>query len=568
MHIPFFSPRKPDEPLSWLTNLRQVTAADLLSGDSLATGTWQAMQENKNLAEQFMRDKSFLCAKAPLLGFPPKSQACSRLFTPLLKTLEGDLGVHQAALIACIHLLPAPTARALFLSLKPVPGYLDDEMLPIYLGTILMLSSWVSSCGGTSIDFPPIIRLLEAIGNMACEDLLPLTLVEQVLTAWGYQKNLAYELNKMRVQCRWYEAERLVRGLSTVLALPRVAGMAHDIFPSHKMGAAWKPCQYRIEQWRSPHLEPHRDALIYILKLDGPDFSSKCAATLGIDKCGKRFIKPWDLAPQAAQALNIGANHLHGAVDASALATAIVELGEALLAATWLHACPWSGEFLGMLPRVVDTREMWPGKTTPPSKAYVGWLETTVSHGIVGVPKVPQTKSLLDGRNPPPDPPAARRCSKKKKKKIRVVEDTDWVRRAEEDQMESGPSVAPTKRNKEVVLGSKPGGDERFLGAVLEEEDREVEVRSEARPPSRGKKSAVVTSKKKKAKGKGPGKIPAAADKKTTQAANTLARMRRDIQEIWEEVRTAVGRILDEPGDEEFCQFDVLSMIIEEEEEG
>jgi len=52
---------------------------------------------------------------------------------------------------------------------------------------------------------------------------------------------------------------------------------------------------------------------------------------------------------------------------------------------------------------------------------------------------------------------------------------------------------------------------------------------------------------------------------KMKRAANTLARMRRDIQEEWKEVQTAVNRMLDEPRDEEFCQFDVLSMIIEEE---
>jgi len=142
------------------------------------------------------------------------------------------------------------------------------------------------------------------------------------------------------------------------------------------------------------------------------------------------------------------------------------------------------------------------GKTTPPSKAYVGWLETTVSHGVVGVPKVTQAKSLLECRNPPPDPPAAPRCSKKKRS-VRVVEDMDWVRRAEEDQIESGPSVAPKKRNKEVVLESKPSGDEGFIGAVLEEEEEEeeVEIRSKTRPPSRGKDRTAVTSNKKKPRG-------------------------------------------------------------------
>lgn len=670
MPFPFLSPRKSEESFSWLSKLRQVTPTDLLSGDSLAPETCAAMHENKNLAEQFLRDQSFLCAILPFLGFPPKSRACSRLFNQALRTVDGNLGAYPAALIACIHLLPTPMARALLLSLKPTADHLDGTLLPTYLATILMArqanpivctseeavaaTELLGVVQWQGIDrFPPIIRLLEAVGTRTCEDVLPLTLVEQVLTAWDYQKNLAQELGRLRVQCRWYEAGRVVRGFASVLALPRVAGLARDIFPNHKMWATWKPRQYRIEQWRSLHLEPHRDALIDILKLEGPDSSDECAATLGIAKYGKvqtrldghchrtlrildrciqvgpstvallaaltadapiplvdsthdlisavvdanrdatssalagfilakprlfsdeicpieqmnlfaaliavltrhphlrhRFVKPWNLAPQAENAMGIGASELRGAADPSELVTAIVELAEAILAAKWLHAGPWSDAFLGMLPRVVDTRGMWPGKTTPPSQAYVGWLETAVKHGVVGTPKVPQVKSLLNGRKPPPDPP---RCSKEKRARFKLVDDPDWVRRAEKNQAQSGSSSARKKRDKKVVLGSKPDGDGGFLGAAVEEEEEE---------------ETVVTSKRKRAKVEDPGKHPCPVDEKIERSQKALARLRREIQKKWDKVTAIVDHVRNELEDEEFCQFEVLGKILEEEEEG
>lgn len=675
MPLPSLFPSKSDESFSWLSNLRQVPATDLLSGDSLAPEACAAMHENKNLAEQFLRDKSFLCPNLPFLGFPPKSRACSRLFNQALKVVSRDLGAYQAALIACIHLLPTPMARGLLLSLKPTADQLDGALLPTYLATILMarqassiVCTFDEATAATELlgvvqwqgvdSFPPITRLLEAVGTRACEDLLPLTLVEQVLAAWDYQKNLAQELDTLRAQCRWYEAERVVRGLASVLTLPRVAGMARDIFRNH-MWAAWKPRQYRIEQWRSHHLEPHRDALINILKLEGPDSSNKCAATWGIAKYGnaqtrvdgschrtlrildrciqvgpgtvallaalaadapiplidsthdlisavvdanrdsassalaafvlakprlfskeicpveqmnifaaliavltrlphlqRRFVKPWDLAPQAAQAMGIGASELRGADDPSEVAAAIVELAEAILAAKWLHAGAWSEAFLAMLPRVVDTRGMWPGKTTPPSQGYVGWLETAVKHGVVRTPKAAQGKSSLDSRKPPPDPPS---CSKKKK--VRFVEDPDWARRDEEDQVQPRSSSA---RRERVVLGSKPNERDGFLAAAVEEEEEEDEARSEARLATRGRKKTAVTSRRKKAKQSG---TPLCPIEKIERSQKAMARLRMEIQEKWEKMRTIVEHMLDESGDEELCQYDVLARILEEEEE-
>lgn len=677
MLLPFGSPRKSDESFSWLSNLRQITPTALLSGDSLAWETCAAMNENKNLAEQFLRDKSFLCPMIPILGFPPKSRACFGLFSQVLRMVDGNLGQYQAALIACIHLLPTPMARALLLSLKPTADQLDGTLLPTYLATILMARQanpivCTSEEATAAVDlldvvqwqgidsFPPITRLLKAVGASACEDLLPLTLVEQVLTAWDYQRNFAQELLKLRFQCRWYEAERIVRGLASVLALPRVADMARDIFPNHKMWAAWQPRQYRIEQWRSPYLEPHRDALFYILKLEGPDSSNKYAATLGIAKYGKaqtrvdgpchrtlrildrciqvgpgtvallaalaadapiplidsthdlisavvdassdsassalatfilaktrlfsdeicpiaqmnlfsaliavltrhphlqqRFIKPCDLAPQAACAMGIGASELRGTENPSELVTAIVGLAETILAAKWLHGAARSDAFLGMLPRVVDTRGVWPGKTTPPSQGYVGWLETAVKHGVVGTPKVSQAKPLLDGRKLPPDPLT---CKKKKARKL--VDGSDLARRAEEDQAQSGSSSA---RKERVVLGSRPDEDGGFLGAAVKEEEEEDEVRSEAPPATRGKEKTVTASERKETKE--PGEPSGTVDEKMERSQKALARLSMEIQQKWEEMHAIVDYMLDVSKDGGLSQFEVLAKILEEKEE-
>lgn len=515
-------------------------------------------------------------------------------------------------------------ARALLLSLKPTADQLDGTLLPTYLATILMARQanpivCTSEEATAAVDllgvvqwqgidsFPPITRLLKAVGTRACEDLLPLTLVEQVLTAWDYQRNLAQELLKLRFQCRWYEAERIVRGLVSVLALPRVAGMARDISPNHKMWAAWQPRQYRIEQWRSPCLEPHRDTLFYILKLEGPDSSNKYAATLGIAKYGKaqtrldgpchrtlrilakprlfsdeicpiaqmnlfsaliavltrhphlqqRFIKPCDLAPQAAHAMGIGASELRGTENPSELVTAIVGLAETILAAKWLHGAARSDAFLGMLPRVVDTRGVWPGKTTPPSQGYVGWLETAVKHGVVGTPKVSQAKPLLDGRKPPPDPLT---CKKKKARKL--VDGSDLARRAEEDQAQSGSSSA---RKERVVLGSKPDEDGGFLGAAVKKEEEEDEVRSEAPPATRGKEKTVAASERKETKA--PGEPSGTVDEKMERSQKALARLSMEIQQKLEEMHAIVDYMLDVSKDGGLSQFEVLAKILEEKEE-
>ncbi|KAK5658383.1 hypothetical protein OQA88_2359 [Cercophora sp. LCS_1] len=291
---------------SWQQQLRQTKAKEWLFAGQPDKFP---LAELQNIADRLLRDKSPVLSRR---GIPGRSHECDVLWANELVTVRGELGIHESAILGCLHLLTYPQARGQILSLRPdhtFPDVFFERRLDAYLQCVVLsrranpdvcsedevaaAEELLGVLKGSSKDFPSILRLLKAIGEGKCHDLLPVALVKKVLKRTHYQENLTRELNSLRRARRWFDAYKLVCGLRDVARLPKADQMLRDLFPDYPMWAAWRPDPVRILSWESPKLIPYRDQLAPILDLEGPDTTGQQRGTLRMSSPGA-FVSPGD----------------------------------------------------------------------------------------------------------------------------------------------------------------------------------------------------------------------------------------------------------------------------------
>ncbi|KAK0641305.1 hypothetical protein B0T16DRAFT_419624 [Cercophora newfieldiana] len=285
--------RKP----SWQQQLRQTKAKEWLFSGHLDKFP---IAEIQKIANSVLKDKSPLLRK-----IAPQSEECDVVFANELLSVKGELGIHESAILSCLHLLSYTQARGQILSIKPDPAQPDlffERRLNIYLQCIIhsrranpevcseeegvAAEDCLGILQGRAKDFPSILRLLQAVGNQTCDALLPVELVKKTLKVSHYQENLTRELNTLKDARQWFDAYKLVYSLRNIIGLPRAEQMLRDTFPDYPMWAAWRPDSKRILSWESPNLIPHRVHLLPILDLEGPDTTGQQRGTLRMSSPG------------------------------------------------------------------------------------------------------------------------------------------------------------------------------------------------------------------------------------------------------------------------------------------
>ncbi|KAK1749849.1 hypothetical protein QBC47DRAFT_439960 [Echria macrotheca] len=219
--------------------------------------------------------------------------------------MRGELGTHESAILACLHLLSHPQARGQILSIKPDAADRDvffEARLDVYLQLIIhsrranpgvcsedeitAAKELLDVLKGRSKDFPSILGLLRAVGHGTCQEALPVSLIERVLKLSHYQANLTRELDSLRRARHWFDAYKLVCGLRDIVSLPMADRLLVDMFPDYPMWAAWRPDFRRILSWESPNISPYRSRLGPVLDLEGPDTTGQQRGTLRMSSPG------------------------------------------------------------------------------------------------------------------------------------------------------------------------------------------------------------------------------------------------------------------------------------------
>jgi len=308
--------RKP----SWQQQLRRTKAKEWLLAGRIDKFPLLKIQ---NIAQALLKDKSPLLRK-----ITPQSDECDILFANELLSVKGELGIHESAILACLHLLscmisPPPDGskgrgkrtdnpplqdhqgRGQILTLRPDPKRPDlffERRLDVYLQCVILsrranpelcseeersaAEDLLGVVQGRAKDFPSILRLLEAVGNETCEAVLPLSLVKKALKTNHYQENLTRELSALKAARQWFDAYKLVYSLRKMVGLPRTDQMLREIFPDYPMWAAWRPDPKRLMSWESPNLASYRSRLFPVLDLEGPDITGQQRGTLRMSSPG------------------------------------------------------------------------------------------------------------------------------------------------------------------------------------------------------------------------------------------------------------------------------------------
>ncbi|KAK3324535.1 hypothetical protein B0T19DRAFT_232045 [Cercophora scortea] len=288
----------PGRRSSWQQQLRQTPAKDQLVA---AQPELFPLLEAQEIANRLLKDRSPLFGR----GIVPQSVECDILFANELLTVKGELFIHEAAILACLHLLSYDQARGQILSIQPSLNPTDvffDHKLPIYLQCIIIsrranpqtctdeelvaAQELLSVVNCKSNDFPSISNLLEAVGRGTCEALLPTNLVRKVLKKSYYRDNLMIELEDLRKNRKWLAAYKLVGGLRGVVGLNTADQLLRDVFPDYPMWANWRPDIRRITLWEGPVLAQFRTKLCSLLDLEGPDTTGQQRGTFRMSSPG------------------------------------------------------------------------------------------------------------------------------------------------------------------------------------------------------------------------------------------------------------------------------------------
>ncbi|KAH8900229.1 hypothetical protein GQ53DRAFT_836171 [Thozetella sp. PMI_491] len=291
--------RKP----TWEEQLRRTDAARDLQR---ASPDRFPLRELQRVTDAFVRSSpSTTSSVLRKKTVEPRTQECDLLLGQELVRVRGELYVHEAAVVACLHALTCEYARGHLLALR-LDGQNTDEFfdrrLPVYLQAVILArkanpeacsedeataaTELLAVVKGNVGDFPAIVGLLKAVGRGTCDELLPTPLVSLALKRSHYRVNLSNELDNLLQQRRWFDAYKLVAGLRGIIGLPKADALLQDVFPEYPMWACWRPNTRRITAWESPRLEPFKRRIGPILDLEGPDTTGQQLGTLRMSSPG------------------------------------------------------------------------------------------------------------------------------------------------------------------------------------------------------------------------------------------------------------------------------------------
>lgn len=210
-----------------------------------------------------------------------------------MKELKDEIFAQEAGLLACLHAFTPEIAYGQIVSLQQRSEVSDEfflrraraylqclilaykvrpEIFP-YEGTPVVAKELfeVIKDHGTREVFPPVLRVLTAVGEKSCEDFLPVSFVRKTLQRVSYKENLDKELQELLKTQKLFSAYQLVDGLRKLCRLEMPGWLLQDVFPDIPKWASWAPDYYRIREWEAPILDPYRNALAGIFDLEGPD---------------------------------------------------------------------------------------------------------------------------------------------------------------------------------------------------------------------------------------------------------------------------------------------------------
>ena len=291
--MPFASRKR-----EWHKQLRQTSAIRTLQ---------QCRPEAFPLTEVQSLTQSLLEPRAPLslLGkkaTPPQSKAADDVLLGELLPLKDQFYIYEAAVVGCLHLFTYEFARGFLCNrIRPDVGTAKEDALftsrvSVFLQSVVIAHRAdarlihegeatasrellnIVHWGGRRKKLPSVMKLLSAITDNYCEELLPIEFLAEVLRRANYKSNLDATLTALRNSQEWWEAYQLVQGLPDLTQrqnLPQaIRRWLPDIFDKYPMWASWQPNIRRIEAWDSSIGSPDQKAQLRpVFDLEGPDSS-------------------------------------------------------------------------------------------------------------------------------------------------------------------------------------------------------------------------------------------------------------------------------------------------------
>jgi len=238
---------------------------------------------------------------------PPQSKAGDELLLDELRPLTDEFYIYEAAVVGCLHLLTYELARGhLRNRIKPETDTAGtDEFfrsrVSVYLQCVLiakradpgLVHDGEAEAArqllrivhlGQRREFPSVVKLLAALTDSNCEELLPFDFIAEVLRRARYGDKLEAKLARLRRSQGWWEAYRLVDGLRDLSArreLPRSIRLwLPTLLERYPMWASWRPNLARLQTWDA-RLSPEQKARLGpVLELEGPDTTPQQRGTL------------------------------------------------------------------------------------------------------------------------------------------------------------------------------------------------------------------------------------------------------------------------------------------------
>ncbi|KAG7284677.1 hypothetical protein NEMBOFW57_009286 [Staphylotrichum longicolle] len=316
----------------WRKKLRQTTAARVFQ---------RCRPDEFPLTQVQSLTSSILDHPLTLLGrrpTPPQTNAADDLLLEELEPLKGELYIYEAAVVGCLHLFTYEMARGhLCNRIRPNLEKADKDLVfksrvSVFLQTIIIAQKAdlrLVHDGealaarellrilhlGQRKEFPSVVKLLAAVTDTDCEELLPFDFLAEVLRRAKYKETLEAKLTALRRSQEWWEAYRLVEGLRDLPQrrdIPQaVRRWLPEIFNRYPMWASWQPNLVRIRAWEVKVSDRQRVQLAPVLELEGPDTTPQQRGTL-------RFSEEGAFVGSRAQGLWRGKDildHLLGVLD-------------------------------------------------------------------------------------------------------------------------------------------------------------------------------------------------------------------------------------------------------------
>lgn len=284
---------------TWQAQLRKTTAIPNLRNERYDLFP---LQEVQALTDNLLRTSWHRPAGLLARGIEPQSPDCEQLLILEMKELKDEVFTQEAGLLACLHAFTPEIAYGQIVSLQQRSEVSDEfflrraraylqclilaykvrpEIFP-YEGTPVAAKELfeVVKDHGTREVFPPVLRVLTAVGEKSCEDFLPVTFVRKTLQCVSYKENLDKELQELLKTRSLFSAYQLVDGLRKLCRLEMPGRLLEEVFPNIPLWASWAPDRCRIREWEAPILDPYRNALAGVFDLEGPDTTGNQLPTL------------------------------------------------------------------------------------------------------------------------------------------------------------------------------------------------------------------------------------------------------------------------------------------------